>query len=169
MKPHKYGVLPGKFFPPHFGHLYVISQCLQSCDFLAIVISDNMDRANRICKELDLPPMPLNLRREWLLEETQLVIPVSVYTMDETNIAPYPDGSPIWCKKLQRTVGREFDVVFGSEKEYADTYRRHLPGVKYKMFDRVIEMSSTQIRKDIKNNILSIVSSARSFFWRSLL
>ena len=59
------GVFPGKFFPPHRGHLNAIIHAATQTNLLYVVVSDNMEIASDVCKEQHLQDMPLNLRAKW--------------------------------------------------------------------------------------------------------
>ena len=112
------GVFPGKFFPPHRGHLNSIIQAATRCNKLYVVVSDNMDIANEVCKKAVLPPMPLNLRALWISLELQDIEHIEVIVLDETGIPPYPEGTKEWTALLKEGVPEEFGAIFGGELEY---------------------------------------------------
>ena len=166
------GVFPGKFFPPHRGHLGSIIRSATQVDRLYVVVSDDMNIANEICKKERLPNMPLELRAKWLSIELQNIDHIKVIILDETGIPPYPDGCMPWSKKLFETVPEKFDVIFGGEEEYRDTYMKSMPDVAYEVFDRKrnrYPISATKIRTDYLDNWDYILGSAREFFARRAL
>lgn len=166
------GVFPGKFFPPHRGHLGAIIQSATQVDRLYVVVSDDMNIANEVCKKERLPNMPLELRAKWLSIELQNIDHIKVIILDETGIPPYPDGCIPWSKKLLETVPEKIDVIFGGEEEYRNTYMKSMPDIAYKVFDRNrnrYPISATKIRTNYLDNWDYILGSAREFFARRVL
>jgi HTH-type transcriptional repressor of NAD biosynthesis genes len=166
------GVFPGKFFPPHRGHLGAIIRSATQVDKLYVVVSDDMIIANEACRKEHLPCMPLELRAKWLSIELQNISHIKVIILDETGIAPYPDGCVPWSKKLLETVPEKFDVIFGGEEEYRGTYMKSMPDIAYEVFDRErnrYPISATKIRTDYLENWDYILGSAREFFARRVL
>jgi len=169
---HNAGVFPGKFFPPHRGHLNAIIQAATQVNLLYVVVSDNMDIATKICREEKLQDIPLELRAKWLSIELQDIDHIKVIILDETGIPPYPHGCEQWAKKLQEAVPEKFDVIFGGESEYRETYMKSMPEVAYKVYDYQrtrYPISATIIRKDYLKNWDYILGSAREFFARRVL
>ena len=169
---YKVGVFPGKFFPPHRGHLNAIIRAATQVKLLYIVVSDEMSIAKEKCDRDKLPYMPLELRAKWLSIELQNIDHIKVITLDETGIPPYPLGCKPWAKKLGETVPEKFDVIFGGDAEYQDTYMRSMPNVYYEVYDRHrnrYPISATEIRSDYLKNWDYILGSAREFFARRVL
>lgn len=160
------GVFPGKFLPPHRGHLNAISQAITLVNHLYVVVSDNVDIANRACEEAGLPYMPLELRAQWMLTELQNINHVEVIILDEAGIPPYPHGYILWAERLIEAVPKKFDVIFGSEEKYRATYAKSLPAVYYKAYDRKhnkYPISATEIREHYLDNWDYILDSAKKF------
>lgn len=166
------GVFPGKFFPPHRGHLNSIIQAATEVNRLYVVVSDNMDIAKEKCDKDKLPYMPLELRAKWISIELQNIDHIKVIILDETGIAPYPDGCKPWAEKLKETMPEKFDVIFGGDVEYQNTYMENFPGVVYAIHDRNegrYSISATKIRTDYLDHWDYILGSAREFFARRVL
>jgi HTH-type transcriptional repressor of NAD biosynthesis genes len=166
------GVVPGKFFPPHRGHLMQIIRAATMCKMLYVVVSDNDDLVTQKCRKDNLPYMPIRTRALWMSLELQGIENIKVLTLDETGMPEYPDGSSIWCKALIELVPEKIDIVFGGEAEYADTYMQHLPGTEYGLFDRHnnrFSVSGTEIRNNYLQHWDFILGPARPYFARRVL
>lgn len=169
---YKIGVVPGKFFPPHRGHIYQIIRAATLCKKLYVVVSDNEDTALDKCRKDSLPYIPIKTRALWMSLELQDISHIKVITLDETGIPGYPDGSEQWCKMLRDGIPEEFDVIFGGEEEYEHTYMKHMPGVKYNVFDYArsrYHISGTEIRSNYLEHWDYILGPARSLFARRIL
>lgn len=169
---YKVGIFPGKFFPPQRGQLNAVIQAATKVDSLYIVVSDNMEIADEVCKDNRLPKMPLKLRAKWLSVELQNIEHIKVIILDETGIPPYPEGCKPWAKKLKEVMPVKFDIIFGGELEYKDTYMKSFPGVIYEVYDYTrsrYPISATDIRTDYLKHWDYILGSARQFFARRIL
>ncbi len=166
------GVFPGKFFPPHRGHLNAIIQAATKVDLLYVVVSDNMDIADALCKKNSLLRMPLKLRAKWLSVELQNIEHIKVIILDEAGIPPYPEGCAPWAKRLREVMPVQFDIIFGGEAEYGGTYMVSFPDVLYQVYDYTrsrYPVSATDIRNDYLKHWDYILGSAREFFARRVL
>jgi len=166
------GVVPGKFFPPHRGHLNQIIRAATQCNKVYVVVSDNEDIALDKCRKDNLPYIPLKTRALWLSLELQSFDHIKVVMLDETGIPEYPDGSVQWCKMLTDLIPEKIDVIFGGEMEYQDTYMKHLPGIEYNVYDYKrsrYPVSGTEVRHNYLEHWDYILGSARPFFARRVL
>ncbi len=113
-----YGLVIGKFRPPHKGHGVLIRAALaQSERVMLIVCADASD------------PIPAELRATWL-RELFPSIDVRVYDTTGTD----PDDSRYWAAQTIAWLGHASDVVFTSEG-YGDAYARYL-GAAHVCVDR---------------------------------
>ena len=166
------GVVPGKFFPPHRGHLNQIIRAATQCDTVYVVVSDNEDIALDKCRKDNLPYIPLKRRALWLSLELRDFDRIKVVMLDETGIPAYPDGSVQWCTMLIDLIPEKIDVIFGGETEYKDTYMKHLPGIEYNVYDyrrSRYPVSGTEVRHNYLKHWDYILGSARGFFARRVL
>ncbi len=165
------GAVPGKFFPPHRGHLKSIIEAACQCKKLYVVVSDDMDIAAKKCEMDSLPLMPLELRAKWMSIELQNIPHIEVLTLDETGMLPYPEGSAVWTAALRKLIP-DLEVIFGGEKEYQETYMKHLGNIKYILYDYErsrYPVSATKVRQDYLDHWDYILGSARYFFARRVL
>ena len=131
----KVGVYFGKMIPPHRGHLTAILNAATQVQKLYVVISDNVNRTARICKEAGIPNIPVNLRMQWLKQEFQDMPHIKVVKLDETGIPEYPNGWTEWAKLMQEAVNEDIDVFFCGEKEYVENLNKYFPNAIVKLFD----------------------------------
>lgn len=168
---YKVGAVPGKFFPPHRGHLNQAIRAATQCEKLYMVVSDNETLALEKCRKDNLPYITLQQRAKWMSVEFQGIDNIEVIMLDETDIPPYPDGSEQWTARLIEMIP-DLEVIFGGDLEYQDTYMKHLPGVKYDVFDYTrsrYPVSGTEVRLDYLKHWDYILGSARGFFARRVL
>ena len=104
-----YGLVIGKFRPPHKGHGLLIQTALTHVDRLTVLVCG--DATDTI---------PAALRAAWLRE----LYPATEVRVVETT-GYDPDDSALWAALTQGWLGRAPDVVFTSEA-YGDLYAHHL-------------------------------------------
>jgi HTH-type transcriptional repressor of NAD biosynthesis genes len=167
------GVVPGKFFPPHRGHLFQIIRAATMCKRLLVVVSDNETVTFDKCRKDNLPCVSVQKRALWLSQELQGLDNIEVHMLDESNIPLYPDGSEPWAAMVKELVTPEhIDVIFGGEEEYQDVYMQFFPGTEYDVFDYTrsrYPVSGTEVRNNCLEHWDYILGSARSFFARRIL
>lgn len=166
------GIFPGKFTPPHRGHLNAIINASTKCNKLYVVVSDNPVLTARLCSDSNLPIMDMRLRTKWLSQELQGFDHISVIMLDESGVPEYPEGWPLWSKKLLEIMPEPFDVIFGGELEYKQFNDIYFPDKTYEVFDYNREkypISATQIRNNPIKYWDYILGSARPFFAKKVL
>jgi len=169
---YKVGVFPGKFFPPHRGHLNSIINAATQCEKLYVVVSNNPKAIERACKESKIRLMDLKLRTRWMSVELQSFDHIKVIMFDEDGIPEYPAGWELWSEKLLEVVPEKFDVIFGGETKYAEQYNIKFPDVKYELFDYGREkypISATMIRSNPLKYWDYILGVAREHFAKRVL
>ncbi len=169
---YKTGVYFGRFCPPHRGHLYQIIQASTKCETLVVVISDNKNETERICKEAGLPTITYQLRKQWIAQQVQDMDHIKVRVLDETHIPEYPHGWDQWAECMKKVVPEGIDAFFVGDTEYEATLRTYFPQSVIELFDPVrtrYPISATEIRRDILNNWHYILGPARPFFAKKVL
>lgn len=176
---YKVGVFPGKFLPPHRGHLLQIINASTKCEMLYVVISDNANTTKKICEESNIKIMDLKSRLKWLSIELQNFDHIKIVTLDETNIPEYPNGWDTWVNLLSKSIPTPFDitydgidVIFGGEEEYREMYKKYFPNAAYEVFDynrTRYPISGTEIRKNPYKHWDYILGSVRSHFVKNVL
>jgi NadR type nicotinamide-nucleotide adenylyltransferase len=133
------GLILGKFYPPHKGHLHLIKEAKKKCDVLTVLMCS-------LEKEL----IPGNLRYEWMLELLPNPNIEIVWVKDEN--PQYPEEHPnfwqIWKQTINSHTNHQIDIVFTSEL-YGDQLASVL-GCQHIPIDidrKVVPISGTQIRE----------------------
>ena len=132
------GMVLGKFFPPHHGHLYLINFARRYVDDLTVIVGTLA--AESIAGEL---------RYQWM---KQLCPDVRVLHLTDEN-PQYPDEHPefwnIWRRSLERILPAKPDAVFASEA-YGGRLAREL-GAEFVPVDplrAIVPVSGTVVRDD---------------------
>lgn len=169
---YKVGVFPGKFLPPHRGHLNSIINAATKCERLYVVVSDNSAATLRECNQYNLHLMDMHTRIKWLSMELRGFDHIKVIGLDESDIPEYPHGWDLWALELFETVPEKFDVIFGGEPEYMEQHSHNFPGVTYELYDYQRErypICATEIRKNPIKHWDYILGSARPHFAKRIL
>ena len=169
---YKIGVIPGKFFPPHRGHLYQIINASTKCDKLFVVVSDNEKITRNKCKKDNIPFISIVERTKWMSIEFKDYDNIEVLSLYEDGIPDYPYGCELWSKLLIDTIPDKINVIFGGEVEYIKTYMPYFPNTKYEVFDfkrSRYNISGTEIRKNPLLYWDYILKPSRPFFCKKIL
>ena len=163
----KVGLVLGKFYPLHKGHLGLIRFASSHCDLLYVLVcaSDKEE----ISGTIRLSWIKEALENEFF-EDNQVmpeVVPIllnySEQDLPNTSVSSKKVAN-IWASKIKALLDR-IDVVFTSEK-YGDYLAKYLK-CRHIMFDALREkfpVSASGIRKDPFSHWDYIVSTARSYF-----
>lgn len=167
----KIGVFPGKFLPPHRGHLTAILRAHALCDKLYVAVSERPVEDGQLCAEAGIRYVPGVLRQRWLAQELQ-GLGIDVVLIDESAIAPFPDGWRDYAALVKQAVPKPIDIIFGGEESYRAGHHLHFPGIDYRVLDPQRSqwpISGTEIRQTPYQHWDYIVSAARPFFAKRVL
>ncbi|PKM20339.1 MAG: multifunctional transcriptional regulator/nicotinamide-nucleotide adenylyltransferase/ribosylnicotinamide kinase NadR [Gammaproteobacteria bacterium HGW-Gammaproteobacteria-15] len=165
------GVFPGKFLPPHRGHITAILRAHALCDKLYVVISERTQEDGQLCKSAGITYISGVLRQRWLSQELQ-GLGIEVLLQNEDAMAPFPQGWGTYASLLKQTVPESFSVIYGGEESYREGHSRYFPGIEYKVLDpqrTQWPISGTEIRNHPYLHWDYIAGSARPFFARKVL
>ena len=129
------GLVVGKFYPLHRGHLALIDEASRHCDSLWIVVSDGAADS-----------VPAAVRADWIRD---------TYPQASVVVTPYdiPDESEAWAIRCRELLGFPPDVVFTSEG-YGDEFAALL-GARHITIDpsrSAFPISGTHLRNDLATN-----------------
>lgn len=166
------GVYFGRFCPPHRGHLYQMIVASTKCEKLIVVISDNKQQTEQICREAGLPTITYQLRKQWIGQQLQDMSHIEVRVLDESDIPVYPDGWEMWSQRMREVVPEKIDAFFVGDREMDQPLQKYFPEAAIDLFDPArsrYPISATEIRSDILNNWHYILGPARPFFAKKVL
>lgn len=167
----KTGVFPGKFLPPHRGHVTAILRAHALCDKLYVVVSERTAEDGELCRSAGIGYISGVLRQRWLSQELQ-GLGIEVLLQNEDAMVPFPQGWADYAALLKHTVSEPFTVIFGGEESYRDGHSRHFPGIDYTVLDpqrTQWPISGTEIRNHPYLHWDYIAGAARPFFARKVL
>ena len=157
------GSFIGKFYPPHIGHLSVIDSIYNQFDELYIIISYNRIRNKEIEKNTGFKELSPELIKSWFEKHYENNLKIKVGIFDEGEFKPYPDDRDKWAEKFKK----EFPSVNVkiADESYREFNKVYFPNYEFFSIDRDdVDIHSTQIRADIKNNLDYLIPEARSYF-----
>ncbi len=169
---YKTGVYFGRFIPPHRGHLYQIIEASTRCEKLVVVISDDAEQTRELCRSAGLPTITYQLRKQWIGQQVQDMEHITVRVLDETDVPAYPDGWPLWSRRMREVVPEKIDAFFVGDCDYEAALAQYFPEAAVELFDPArtrYPISATDIRNDILGNWHYILGSARPFFAKKVL
>lgn len=149
-KKYKIGMYGGKFMPFHKGHLHCIDIARKQCDKLYVILFHGCDQEIEILKTRKEEWLTVKSREEHIKKACEQFDNVIFASIDVTQ-CKNEDGSEDWDKEtnLVLDVCGKLDVVYGSELEYADYYKRAYPWATYEIIDierNACPISGTKIR-----------------------
>lgn len=159
---YNHGLIIGKFYPLHSGHVYLIEQALKQAKKITILVCS-----------LSRESIPGYLRYNWLKEKFPkahiihiVESPESPETHDEG-----PDAFwKVWTDIIKQNTPSELDVVFTSE-EYGDEISKRF-GIKHVCIDKqriTFPISGTQIRTNPIENWCMIPDEVKHFFVKKIV
>ena len=179
MKKTKYGIVVGKFYPLHLGHVNMIQKASSMCEKLIVVLSVSKakDKALFIDSNMKVPLSDKDrlriLKQTFYMQDT-----ITCIKVDESDIAPYPNGWKNWAALVNEAVHKVepslkwMDVTFFSsepqdEKGYKENFRTNFWGdaflgqeidetpCEFQLMDSErgeIDISATKVRHDPYTN-----------------
>ncbi|TGK55458.1 ATPase [Leptospira kanakyensis] len=134
-----HGLVLGKFYPPHKGHIHLITEAKKKCDELTVLICS-----------LQREQIPGDLRFSWMVSlfpDPKIRI---VWVQDEN--PQYPEEDPdfwnLWRNTIETHTKKKVDILFTSE-EYGEPLSKVL-GCNHTLIDlnrNQVPVSATKIRE----------------------
>lgn len=167
---HRVGLIFGKFYPLHSGHIYLIEKALTQVDELHVMLGCEATRDKQLFEKSRLPRQPqVSDRFSWLKDTFKDRHNIHIYISDETGINYYPNGWKEWSDSIKRILSEnkiEPSVVFTSEPQDVTEHERYFgcPVVVIDANREFVNISATKIRENPYQNWFFIAQAARPFF-----
>ena len=178
----KNGIIFGKFYPLHIGHVDFIQRASGYVDNLYVVVCTDNDRDKKLFEKSQMKKMPTIKDRIRFVEKTfKHQKNIKVINMAEDGIPFYPNGWKLWSERVQEILSKnniKIDVIFTNETQDVENYKNYffsLPNFE-KTFNKNLKIqlidvnrnnfhiSATEIRKNPYKNWFFIPKYVREFF-----
>ena len=160
----KNGIIFGKFYPLHLGHVNFIQKCKEKVDKLYVVLCLDKNRDEKLFEETGK-----KIKSEWryniLKEEFSDDAKIEILVLDETGIIFYPCDWEEWSNAVDKMLTEHnvnIDVVFTNEIKDVENYKKYFKNLQNinDNFEVVstdvdrdeVHISATEIRKNLKKN-----------------
>ncbi|MDY5912071.1 MAG: multifunctional transcriptional regulator/nicotinamide-nucleotide adenylyltransferase/ribosylnicotinamide kinase NadR [Inconstantimicrobium porci] len=168
----KVGVCYGKFLPPHRGHLYTILEAATNVQKLYVVVSDNSNKIDKLCKEDGIDVIPVALRLQWLAQQFQDMDHIKVVVLDENNMGDDENSWNVWADRLKDVVKEHIDVFYCRDLDDSRRIKHCFKNTKVNLVDRndtIFNVNSSEIRKSPFKYWDYILGPARPYFTKKVL
>lgn len=148
------GVVFGKFYPLHTGHIYLIQRACSQVDELHIIMGYDETRDRQLFEDSAMsqqPTVPDRLR--WLLQTFKYQKNIRIHAFNEEGMEPYPHGWDVWSngiKAFMEEKGIAPNWIYTSEESDAPQFREHL-AIETVLIDpkrTFMNISGAQIREN---------------------
>lgn len=160
----KIGAFPGKFLPPHLGHVTQIKTSAEKCDEFYVVVADNTTNSKTLCEKANIPYITPQMRVDWLKKHFENNPKIKVVYMSEDNLSKFPAPMDEWSSEFKKITGGIINVKFADET-YRELNEKYFPECEFVCFDRTnINISATMIRDNPEKFFDYIIPEAQEFF-----
>ncbi|RKS85060.1 NadR type nicotinamide-nucleotide adenylyltransferase [Orbus hercynius] len=174
VKDKKVGIIFGKFYPLHTGHINLIQRAISQVDELYIILCSDTKRDEALFLDSAMSRQPtINDRMRWLLQTFKYQKNIHIELLEEDGIPAYPHGWNEWserAKALFKDKGIEPNCVYSSEPQDAEMYKNlfNLHTILVDPERHFMNVSSTNIRQAPLKNWQYIPTEVRPFFVRTV-
>lgn len=161
------GFLVGKFAPLTTGHIHFINTAATMVDNLYVILSYDGKRFDND------PILSKRNRLLWLKDTFKDLNHIKILCVDETNLAPYPNGWESWAGLVKQALGDvKVDKIFSSEPEYGVGFNKYWPDAEHVIVDAErskVNISATMVREDPYKYWAYMPSIVRQFYVKKVL
>ncbi len=169
------GVIFGKFYPVHTGHINMIYEAFSKVDLLHVVVCTDTERDLKLFQESKMKRMPTNQDRlRWMqqifkYQQKQIFI----NHLNEEGIPSYPNGWEAWAERVKALFEQKNihpTMVFSSEVQDKAPYEKYLD-LEVVLVDPARErfnVSATKIRNNPFQYWRFIPKEVRPFFVKTI-
>ena len=169
------GVIFGKFYPVHTGHINMIYEAFSKVDLLHVVVCTDTERDLKLFQESKMKRMPTKQDRlRWMqqifkYQQKQIFI----HHLNEEGIPSYPNGWEAWAERVKALFEQKHihpTMVFSSEVQDKAPYEKYLD-LEVVLVDPARErfnVSATKIRNNPFQYWRFIPKEVRPFFVKTI-
>ena len=169
------GVIFGKFYPIHTGHINMVYEAFSKVDVLHVIVCTDTERDLQLFKESKMKQMPTNEDRlRWVqqifkYQQKQIFI----HHLNEDGIPSYPNGWESWAERVKELFAEKNihpSIVFSSEIQDKAPYEKYL-NLEVSLVDPERErfnVSATKIRNKPFQYLRFIPKEVRPFFVKTI-
>ncbi|PQQ27179.1 multifunctional transcriptional regulator/nicotinamide-nucleotide adenylyltransferase/ribosylnicotinamide kinase NadR [Photorhabdus hindustanensis] len=168
------GVVFGKFYPLHTGHIYLIQRACSQVDELHIMLCHDEPRDRELFISSSMSQQPtVSDRLRWLLQTFKYQKNIHIHSFDEQGIEPYPHGWGVWSEGMRAFMAKKGinpTYIYSSETQDACRYKEHL-GIETILIDpqrSFMKISGRHIRQDPFRHWEYIPTEVKPFFVRTV-
>lgn len=169
------GMIFGKFYPLHIGHIYIIQRACGQVDELNVILCHNKERDGLFFINSSISQQPtIGDRLRWLLQTFKYQKNIFIYPFDEKGIDLYQNGWQVWSdnvKKFLISQNIQPQVIFSGKPSDIVYYKKYF-GTEVVIIDperTFVDISSSKIRKTPFRYWEYMPTEVRSFFVRKVV
>ncbi|EPU3838019.1 multifunctional transcriptional regulator/nicotinamide-nucleotide adenylyltransferase/ribosylnicotinamide kinase NadR [Providencia stuartii] len=147
------GVVFGKFYPLHTGHIYLIQRACSQVDELHVILCHDEPRDKDLFVNSSMSQQPtVSDRLRWLLQTFKYQKNIHIHSFDEQGIEPYPHGWEVWSEGMKGFLKKHNihpSFIYSGEANDAPRYKKYL-GIETILIDperTFMNISGNQIRQ----------------------
>jgi toxin-antitoxin system, antitoxin component, xre family len=178
----KNGIIFGKFYPLHIGHVDFIQKASGLVDNLYVIVCTDKERDIELFKKSKMKRMPTEKDRIRFAEQTfKYQDNIKILHLSEDGIPPYPNGWKGWSDRVKELLGKnniKIDTVFTNETQDIKNYKENFIDINnpQNVFDNNLKIetidimrnsfriSATEVRNNPYDNWFYIPKYVREFF-----
>ncbi len=132
------GVVFGKFYPLHTGHIYLIQRACSQVDELHIILCHDEPRDKELFVNSSMSQQPtVSDRLRWLLQTFKYQKNIHIHLFDEQGIEPYPHGWELWSEAMKAFLKDKNirpSYIYSGEVNDVERYKKYL-GIETHLID----------------------------------
>ncbi len=178
----KNGIIFGKFYPLHIGHVDFIQKASGLVDNLYVIVCTDKERDIELFKKSKMKRMPTEKDRIRFAEQTfKYQDNIKILHLSEDGIPPYPNGWKGWSDRVKELLGKnniKIDTVFTNETQDIKNYKENFIDINNpkNVFDNNLKIetidimrnsfriSATEVRNNPYDNWFYIPKYVKEFF-----
>ncbi|MDC9604274.1 multifunctional transcriptional regulator/nicotinamide-nucleotide adenylyltransferase/ribosylnicotinamide kinase NadR [Xenorhabdus griffiniae] len=168
------GVVFGKFYPLHTGHIYLIQRASSQVDELHVVLCYDEMRDRELFINSSMSQQPtVSDRLRWLLQTFKYQKSIHIHAFDEQGMEPYPNGWEAWSQSVKSFLAAKSitpNYIYSSEAQDVPRYKEYF-GVETVLIDpqrSFMNISGSQIRQAPFRYWEYIPTEVKPFFVRTV-